>query len=148
MVRLTLKPDYADKRKKMRYLIILIAISATLIASDTVKIASLEWQDNSQAKSTKLNWQDAKTYCQELSLTDYNDWRLPTIQELQSIVDISRYDPAIKRGFSSVASSYYWSSSEDVSGAKRAWVVDFKYGYKNFRTKTNENFVRCVRARQ
>ncbi len=132
----------------MRYLIMILALSATLLASNTVKTGGLEWQDNSEAKSTKLNWQDAKEYCQELSLSGYDDWRLPAIKELQSIVDISRYKPVIKRGFSNVASSYYWSSSEYVSAAESAWFVYFKYGYTYDGTKSFERYVRCVRARQ
>ena len=119
-----------------------------LFASNTVKLGNLEWQDNSEAKTTKLNWQDAKAYCQELSLSDYDDWRLPTIKELQSIADVTRYNPAIKRGFTNVTSSNYWSSSEDVSDTENAWVVNFKYGSTVSNTETYENYVRCVRARQ
>ena len=131
----------------MRYFILFTTLSMMLFASNTVKMGNLEWQDNSQAKTTKLNWQDAKTYCSELSLAGHDDWRLPNIKELQSIVDVGRYNPAIKRGFTKVASSLYWSSSEDVSDATNAWVMNFKYGNTNNNTKTNENFVRCVRAR-
>ncbi len=132
----------------MRYFILLLTLSIVLLASGTVKLGNLEWQDNSQAKTTKLNWQDAKAYCQELELVGYDDWRLPSIKELQSIVDASRYNPAIKRGFANVASSRYWSSSEYVSVAKYAWVVYFKYGGTSYGTKSAEYFVRCVRARQ
>jgi len=127
---------------------LLLILSITLLASNTVKMGDLEWQDDSQAKTTQLNWSDAKEYCQELSLSDYDDWRLPNIKELQSIANVNRYNPAIKRGFTKVTSSFYWSSSEDVSDANDALIVDFEYGYTNDRTKTNENFVRCVRARQ
>ncbi len=132
----------------MRYFILLLTLSIVLLASGTVKLGNLEWQDNSQAKSTKHNWQDAKVYCSELSLSGYDDWRLPSIKELQSIADVSRYDPAIRRGFSNVTSGKYWSSNEYVSDAKRAWVVDFKYRRMYDSTKAYEYFVRCVRARQ
>jgi len=132
----------------MKILIIILAISATIFASDTVSINGLEWQDNSEAKTTKLNWSDAKAHCQNLSLGGYEDWRLPTIQELQSIVDIGKKEPTIKRRFNNVTSSVYWSSSEGVSDAKYAWVVGFGYGNTNGYAKSNEYSVRCVRARQ
>ena len=133
----------------MRYFILLLTLSITLLASGTVKMGSLEWQDNSQVKTTKLNWSEAKEYCQNLSLSGYDDWRLPSIKELQSIADVSRYNPAIKRGFTNVnTSNYYWSSSETVSATKYAWIVYFKFGSTFNLTKTNEYFVRCVRARQ
>ena len=133
----------------MRYFILLLTLSIALLASGTVKLGNLEWQDNSQAKTTNLNWSEAKEYCQNLSLSGHDDWRLPSIKELQSIADVSRYNPAIKRGFTNVnTSSDYWSSSEGVSDAKYAWIVSFKYGNTNGYTKSYEYCVRCVRARQ
>ena len=37
-----------------------------------------------------LNWQEALQYCEELSIADYDDWRLPNTKELQGIVDYTR----------------------------------------------------------
>ena len=132
----------------MKTIITLLLLTALSWATDTVTIGSLQWQDNAEAKSTKLNQDEAKSYCQNLNLASYNDWRLPTIKELQSIVDVGRYNPAIKRDFKHIASSNYWSSSQYVSAAKYAWIVGFEDGYTNDYTKSNEYFVRCVRHRQ
>lgn len=132
----------------MRLIISMVMLSVMLLASDTVKMGTLEWQDNSEAKTTKLNWSDAKAHCQNLSLGGYEDWRLPTIQELQSIVDIGKKEPTIKRRFNNVTSSSYWSSSEYVSDAKYAWVVYFGLGVTYSDAKANEGSVRCVRAGQ
>ena len=130
--------------------LIMIGISlsfASEILNDSK--TGLTWQDNSAVKETKMTWQDAKSYCSELSLGGYSDWRLPNIKELQSIVDISKYKPAIKKGFNYVSTSYYyWSSSVYVSDTKDAWVVDFEYGYTDNSDKTSKNYVRCVRGRQ
>ena len=110
----------------------------------------LVWQDDSAAKNTKMNWAEAKRYCSDLSLAGHDDWRLPTIKELQSIVDISKYNPAIKKGFKNVSTSdFYWSSSVCVSDTKDAWLVRFKVGSTlNHHDKTDERYVRCVRGRQ
>ncbi len=70
------------------------------------------------------------------------------VKVAKSIVDYDRYDPAIMPSFQNVASSSYWSSSSYVSDAKDAWVVGFKYGTTDRYGKSNEYFVRCVRARQ
>jgi len=108
----------------------------------------LEWQDNYDAKTIKRDWQGAKDYCQGLTLGGLSDWRLPTIKELQSIVNIKRHDPAIKKSFKYVVSEYYWSSSEYVSDAKYAWEVSFYDGCMDYNFKSSEHFVRCVRGRQ
>ena len=120
------------------------------------KKSGLMWQDNSVVKEEKRVWSEkgffsskgAIEYCKDLELEGYDDWRLPTIKELQSIVDITKYNPAIKDGFKNVASLNYWSSSEDVSRSSRAWGVYFGYGSTYNYGKTNEYYVRCVRGRQ
>jgi len=129
--------------------VFLIMIGVSLSFASDVFVDSktgLTWQDNSAVKETKMTWQDAKSYCSELSLGGYSDWRLPNIKELQSIVDISHYKPAIKNGFKYVnTSDYYWSSSEDVSDTKNAWVVYFNSGDTCYNYKTSMGYVRCVR---
>ena len=133
---------------KTKILTTILLITTAMWAEGTVVLGGLEWQDNAETKTNKLNWEDAKSYCRELTLNGHSDWRLPNIKELQSIVDISRYDPAIKRGFKNATSSGYWSSSQNVSNAEYAWEVGFKYGstYNGF--KSSECYVRCVRLRQ
>jgi len=106
----------------------------------------LMWQDDIAAKRTYKNWKDAKRYCQNLSLAGFADWRLPTYDELLSIVDYDRYNPAIMPSFKNVnTSDYYWSSSVYVSSTKRAWIVDFKPGRTGNDFKTGKDYVRCVR---
>ena len=41
-----------------------------------------------------LYWYDAIDACENLQFAGHDDWRLPNINELMSIVDHSRYDPA------------------------------------------------------
>lgn len=108
----------------------------------------LMWQDDSAAKSVKKSWSSAKSYCTNLALAGYSDWRLPSYEELLSIVDYDRYKPAIMPAFHNVASLYYWSSSVAVSDAKYAWDVNFKSGNTGYGSKAGEGYVRCVRGRQ
>ena len=133
-------------------LILLIMISVSLSFSSDVLTDSktgLMWQDNSAAKNTKKDWKGALVFCSELRLAGHDDWRLPTINELQNIVDISQHKPAMKKGFENVgASGYYWSSSAHVSNEEFAWIMNFKRGYEYNNYKTYERYVRCVRGRQ
>ena len=122
-------------------LLIMISISLSL-ASDvlTDSKTGLMWQDNSAAKNTKKDWQGALAFCKELRLAGHDDWRLPSIKELQNIVDI--------RGFKNVGGSgYYWSSTAHESSDEFAWIMNFKRGYEYNNYKTYKRYVRCVRGR-
>ena len=56
-------------------------------------------------------------------------WRLPNIKELSSLVDASRFNPAIDgNAFPLTANAIYWSSSPDVRVPAMAWSVDFGLG--------------------
>ncbi|MBT5934343.1 DUF1566 domain-containing protein [Sulfurimonas sp.] len=111
-------------------------------------VTGLMWQDNSAVKSVKKNWQDAKGYCENLTLAGYSDWHLPSIKELETLADTTKVNPAIKDGFKNVTSSGYWSSSSSVSDSKNAWNVLFQSGFSGNFNKTNEYYVRCARAGQ
>jgi len=105
----------------------------------------LVWQ---QDGSTYNTWEEALSYCENLTLAGYNDWRLPNVNELQSLVDYSRHNPAIDPVFSNtVSSSYpsgYWSSTTYVIGPGYAWVVSFDHGY--IRVNDKRDYNSCVRA--
>ncbi len=102
----------------------------------------LAWQqaDDGQTRS----WADALAYCENLTLGSKTDWRLPDVLELASIVDDSRYHPAIDPAFSSQLGSY-WSGSNYTSSPENAWNVEFSNGSSSPVVKTSSNFVRCVR---
>ena len=124
-------------------------ISMSLSLSSDVVIDSktgLMWQDNSDAKYTKKDWKGALDFCSELRLAGYDDWRLPTVKELETIVGTSPRNMDIKKGFKNVGGSgYYWSSSTDESNQAFAWMMNFKRGYEYINYKTYERHIRCVR---
>jgi len=113
------------------------------------EMKDLIWQDSDDTKLIKKDWQGAKDYCEALVLGQKDDWRLPNIKELQSIVDINVYKPAIKKGFKNVSiRGYYWSSSVDISTDGYAWNVDFNYGTTLKDSMLNEFYIRCVRGKE
>jgi Protein of unknown function (DUF1566) len=85
----------------------------------------------------------------ELPIGGYRDWRLPDRNELQSIVDYTRYNPSINRtAFPGAMSSDYWSSSTYASNPDYAWYVYFYYGYVGHNYKSYSFYVRAVRGGQ
>ena len=129
----------------MKRVILTLSVVVSLATADTVSIGGLQWQDDSDAKSVKRDFAGAKAYCEELSLSGSSDWRLPTIKELQSIVDIKKYKPAFKSVFKNTVSGDYWSSTTNVAGPDYAWAVNFEYGLTESDVKKDKFFVRCVR---
>jgi hypothetical protein len=107
---------------------------------------NLVWQDNRSAKIVKKDWKYAKQYCKNLILDRENDWRLPTIQELQTIVDSKT---KVKVGMQNIAyDDGYWSISEDTTDKANAWRIDFNDGDKYTFDKSYKTYVRCVRDKK
>ncbi len=112
------------------------------------KQTGLIWQDSYESKSVEKTWEGAKRYCKNLSLAGYNDWRLPSIKELESIAVYDNYPRAYKKGFKNFVPNNYWSATPYASHSSTAWGVDFKYGRSNNYFKSFKFYVRCVRAGQ
>jgi hypothetical protein len=105
----------------------------------------LMWQ---QETAGTMVWGPAITYCEDLSLAGYDDWRLPNINELQSLVDYSKTSPAIDTSlFPDTVCSNYWSSTTDAY-IHYVWRVDFNYGYIFNDDKSRSYDVRAVRGGQ
>ena len=75
----------------------------------TDNVTGLMWQQVHAVGG--YDWESALDYCEDLNLAGHTDWRLPDIKELRSIVDNTRYGPAIDPEYFSTDSYIYWSSS-------------------------------------
>ena len=110
----------------------------------------LTWQQTSA--SNHMKWEQALAYCEGLNLGGYTDWRLPTKKELESLVDYSRYNPAINMTYfpSAVSTqmSGNWSSTTLAGSAISAWGVNFYFGYNYLTNKLYSCYVRAVRGGQ
>ena len=84
---------------------------------------------------------NAKGWC------GYQDWRIPTLGELRSIVDRGRTGPAINTVyFPNANNAYVWSSSPSARDSTSAWRIYFYLGYNTVNGKGVPAFVRLVRS--
>jgi len=135
-------------------------------------LTGLMWQDNADVESVTKQWltdenydicddnnsapecydtsgDTATSYCENLELGGYSDWRLPTSKELEGIVDYGKVDPSIDTSvFQHTSSSIYWSSTTIEIYHEEAWYVIFYDGNVDGSNKYFDFYVRCVRAGQ
>ena len=104
----------------------------------------LEWQDDENATTQELNQTDAITFCESMDKNG-TGWRLPTITELQSIVDYAETSETIDDAFAEKEGENYWSSTEDNTASDEAWLIDFGVAETFTKEKSDAYHVRCVR---
>ena len=112
---------------------------------------TLVWQQT--ALPSAVNWSAAVQSCASNAAgLPGSGWRLPTVKELQSIVDRSRTSPAIDDTlFFGTNSDHFWSATCYAGGAvcpaggSSAWFVFFNFGFTFYGDINSNNRVRCVR---
>lgn len=111
----------------------------------------LQWQQS--APTTKYTWEEAKNYCSNLTYAGYSDWRLPDPKDFLTIIDHSRYAPAVDTDYftnmSSTSSSVYYWTSKSYETYDVHLLFNLYYGL----IKTNELLdsslnVICVRGNE
>ena len=103
----------------------------------------LIWQ---QETTDNMTWEDALTYCENLSLAGHDEWRLPNRNEMQTLLDYVSVYPAIDTTiFPDTISSIYWSSTTNANNTSYAWHSSFGSGFLGISLKSNMNYyVRAV----
>ena len=99
---------------------------------------------------TPHKWQAAQFICNERKVGNRMGWRLPTLQELASLVDPSAASPALPAGhpFTGVQFAFYWSATTFAANALDAWDVYFGDGRVGTFAKVTQEHVWCVRGGQ
>ena len=106
------------------------------------RITGLEWQDDVLETHT---FDTAKTYCENLTLGGYDDWRMPSIRELMNIT--RHTDDPVPDAFQARNDDInYWSGTSSESDTTKAWGVSMTSGTDSIMPKTQDKYVRCVRG--
>ena len=121
-------------------------IQRYILNSNTVLDTSLglTWQRNpSTSEYTHAN---AISYCNNLNLDGRTDWKLPTLSQLESLIDNSRSSaPYIVGGnsyFTTIQNGYYWTNTYYHTSS--TFYVSFSSGSSGIYGLTYSGYVLCV----
>ena len=92
----------------------------------------------------RLDWKSVKLLCENSTVGDFNDWRLPTIEELAVIYNnkraIGNFNDSISAN--TVTDNWYFSSSLNGNYPK---VLDFRTGQQDQSDLSAKHYARAVR---
>ncbi len=125
---------------------IVISRTGTAWNGSTYTSSNLEWQIATGGVDI---WDNAISYCDDLELASKTDWRLPTRDELASLIDMRDFvarPKIVSSLISSTADQPFWSSSISPSASYDAGIVHFGSGGLDYHGKTLNYSFRCVRT--
>ncbi|MCK4775501.1 MAG: DUF1566 domain-containing protein, partial [Candidatus Krumholzibacteria bacterium] len=107
------------------------------------------WDFGSFRAIDSLNFDSSGRGCQDYT-GGYTDWRLPNVNELESLVHAGRSNTATWLngvGFTGVQALPYWSSTTDeINGGAQAWAVGMWNGVVDPNAKVGANSIIAVRG--
>jgi hypothetical protein len=110
------------------------------------KETGLVWEkDPSSVKQRAL---DGIGSCYTKNVGGRKGWRIPSIEELNSLVDTTTINPALPSGhpFGNVQLGWYWTININPEDNLNVWYVDFASGNSGTDNKYNSRFIWCVRG--
>ena len=126
-----------------RFIVLSNWASAAVLDRET----GLVWEKSPD--QTRYIWYSANSLCINKDISGRKGWRLPSVQELVSLIDSTAF-PTLPPGhpFVGVQTSSYWSvTSRPTEAGAGGWVASFSSGSAGAADKINSpNFVWCVRS--
>jgi len=121
----------------------------------TDNVTGLMWKKCSEGQNNDAScsgtaqtytWNQALQQCNLIPL-GYNDWRVPDIKELMSIMDYGKaIPPMINLIFPNTQTTIdYWSSTYDTS-SNNVWCLTFNKGIVEGCYFSSNSYLRCIRG--
>ena len=119
-------------------------------SSDVIKDnnTGLVWEISPSTDS--YTWNDRETHCNELNSSNYggkSNWRVPNPFELLTIVDNSKFGPAVNSNFTGIPADnvgILWTSKQVMQSDFYAYYFQSFNGYEAYTSKTDPHKVLCV----
>lgn len=90
-------------------------------------------------------WQQALQLAKNSHLAGHNDWRLPNVKELLSLVDYSKSFPSINSDiFPEMIPLPVWTASP-IGDSSSSWIINFDFGRVMPKIRSYRNLVMLVR---
>lgn len=118
-------------------------------SGDTVHEATqnLYWQDSSAVTEKSFTQSEADTYCYYLIEDGYDDWRLPTVHDIMSLIDYSKETPALDSIFKNTGSGFLWTSTPcPICKAKTFAYEEVTGTFMSFDEVSSSFHTRCIRG--
>ncbi len=128
----------------------------TLNGDDTVtdNCTGLQWERftdrDGDGLAEPFTWCDALDFCQNLSFAGHDDWRLPNVRELESLIDYGKFNPAADPVFRFTTDQFtqYWTSTTTIRDPDLSYFIDFTIADVTRTEKFTGLSVRAVRGGQ
>ncbi len=131
---------YANSYEEIKYKLKDIPLDIRLY---TLTIDTLMWEDTKEASNSAITFEKAKDYCKSFELGGFEDWKIPTIEQLELLY---KHKDKLYNGF---GGAFYWSSNRFQDKAKiwdYSMVKDFTEGKtKKSIIEFEQGRIRCVR---
>ncbi len=113
---------------------------------------NLTWEVKTDTNKNDYSWTNTSTHINALNAgtgyAGFTDWRVPTREELRSIVDYNKTNPSIDTTyFPNTISAQYWTNDPEAGASpSRAWAMSFNDGDSSLQDKVNTYHIRAVRG--
>ena len=112
-------------------------------------VAGMHWDGKScSGQSLSYSWKGALEIVADMNakkVAGRSNWRLPTIEELESIAEKRCFKPAINlEAFPYSPDTAFWSDTRSEGAQPRAWVIHFLNGNRYVANKKQDWRVRLI----